>query len=407
MDLFMRKILAIAYNDIKIEFSSRSELLFFLVLPVIFTTIIGLALGNMGTFQADDPRIPILVVNEDGLPLSDELVRGLQNSTVIRPVERDAEEAAAIFAQADIIALLTIPPGFTDALLAAKTVGLDLQVHRQSANGPAIDQAVSLAARQVSAAVAIAHSSVESAESMQPFENAAGRETYFQTSLEQARASLEQPSTRTETVRGAEREAQPFPVGFKQSSPGQLVTWVLITLVGGAQVFVNERLGGTLRRLMITPSRKATLLTGKILGRLTLGLIQMGLLVGFGAFVLGVDWGNSPGAIIIMLVAFGLAGTALGVMLGAFARTRSQAGGMSVLFSMLLASLGGAWWPLEVTPPLYQTVVKVLPSTWAMIGFTDIVTRGGGVIDILPEAGILLGFAVLFFGVGLKKLRFE
>jgi ABC-2 type transport system permease protein len=74
---------------------------------------------------------------------------------------------------------------------------------------------------------------------------------------------------------------------------------------------------------------------------------------------------------------------------------------------MLLASLGGAWWPLEVTPPLYQTVVKVLPSTWAMIGFTDIVTRGGGVVDILPEAGILLGFAVLFFGVGLKKLRFE
>jgi ABC-2 type transport system permease protein len=106
----------------------------------------------------------------------------------------------------------------------------------------------------------------------------------------------------------------------------------------------------------------------------------MGLLVGFGAFVLGVDWGNSPAAIIILLVAFGLAGTALGVMLGAFARTRSQAGGMSVLFSMLLASLGGAWWPLEVTPPIYQTVVKVLPSTWAMIGFTDIVTRGGGVV---------------------------
>jgi ABC-2 type transport system permease protein len=120
-----------------------------------------------------------------------------------------------------------------------------------------------------------------------------------------------------------------------------------------------------------------------------------------------VDWGNSPAAIIILLVAFGLAGTALGVMLGAFARTRSQAGGMSVLFSMLLASLGGAWWPLEVTPPLYQTVVKVLPSTWAMIGFTDIVTRRGGVADILPEAGILLAFALVFFVVGLKKLRFE
>jgi ABC-2 type transport system permease protein len=94
-------------------------------------------------------------------------------------------------------------------------------------------------------------------------------------------------------------------------------------------------------------------------------------------------------------------------MLGTFARTRSQAGGLSVLFSMLLASLGGAWWPLEVTPPLYQAVVKVLPSTWAMIGFTDIITRRGGVAEILPEAGILLLFAALFFIIGLWRLRFE
>ncbi|HSV86827.1 MAG TPA: hypothetical protein VLH85_09645, partial [Levilinea sp.] len=61
----------------------------------------------------------------------------------------------------------------------------------------------------------------------------------------------------------------------------------------------------------------------------------------------------------------------------------------------------------RVTPPLYQTVVKALPSTWAMTGFTDIVTRRGGVADILPEAGILLAFSAIFFVVGLKRLRFE
>jgi hypothetical protein len=44
----MRKILAIAYNDIKIEFSSRSELIFFLVLPLIFTTIIGIGTRQHG-----------------------------------------------------------------------------------------------------------------------------------------------------------------------------------------------------------------------------------------------------------------------------------------------------------------------------------------------------------------------
>ena len=69
--------------------------------------------------------------------------------------------------------------------------------------------------------------------------------------------------------------------------------------------------------------------------------------------------------------------------------------------------MGGAWWPLEVTPTAFQTVVKVLPSTWAMIGFTDLISRGQGFVDILPEAGILLGFAVVFFVIGLKKLSYE
>jgi ABC-2 type transport system permease protein len=278
----MRKILAIAWNDIKIEFSSRSELIFFLVLPLVFTTIIGMALGNMGNFEADDPRIPVLVVDADGQSMSAELLEVLRASAVIRPVLRDAEEAAAIFAQADVIALLTIPPYFTDSILAAQTVELDLQIHRQTSNGPAIEQAVALAARRVSSAAAIAHLSAQTADTIQPFSNSADRDAYFQAGLAQARDLLDNPSTKAETVRGAEREVAPFPSGFKQSSPGQLVTWVLITLVGGAQVFVNERLGGTLRRLMITPARKATLLTGKILGRLALGLIQMSLLVGFG-----------------------------------------------------------------------------------------------------------------------------
>jgi len=41
----MRKIFSIALNDIKIEFSSRWSLLFYFLLPIIFTTVIGTALG--------------------------------------------------------------------------------------------------------------------------------------------------------------------------------------------------------------------------------------------------------------------------------------------------------------------------------------------------------------------------
>jgi ABC-2 type transport system permease protein len=77
------------------------------------------------------------------------------------------------------------------------------------------------------------------------------------------------------------------------------------------------------------------------------------------------------------------------------------------MLSMLLAALGGAWWPMEITPAAYQTVVKVLPSTWAMSGLTSVVMNGQGLIAILPQTGILLGFAVVFFAIGIWKLKFE
>ncbi len=107
------------------------------------------------------------------------------------------------------------------------------------------------------------------------------------------------------------------------------------------------------------------------------------------------------------MLAFDLVAVALGVLLAAFARTRRQAEGLTVLFSMLTAALGGAWWPLEITPRIYQTVVKSLPTTWAMIGFNDVIVRGQGVAGVLPEVGILLGFALVFFVAGIWRFRYE
>ncbi len=77
------------------------------------------------------------------------------------------------------------------------------------------------------------------------------------------------------------------------------------------------------------------------------------------------------------------------------------------MFSMVLAALGGAWWPLEITPAGYQAAVQILPTTWAMRGFTDVIVRGQGVAEIGLEAAVLCTFAVVFFVVGVARFRYE
>jgi ABC-type multidrug transport system permease subunit len=44
-------------------------------------------------------------------------------------------------------------------------------------------------------------------------------------------------------------------------------------------------------------------------------------------------------------------------------------------------------------------------NAWAMDGFGELLWYGKGVFDILPECGILLVFAFLFFTIGLLRFR--
>ncbi|HSN76449.1 MAG TPA: ABC transporter permease, partial [Anaerolineae bacterium] len=105
----MRRILSIAWKDIMVRFANPTELLFFIVLPVIFVTIVsGFASSQGGD---GDNRIVVLVVNQDGGALSQELVQTMAGSKSIRPEALDASEAAQRFDAGDAPALLLIPAG--------------------------------------------------------------------------------------------------------------------------------------------------------------------------------------------------------------------------------------------------------------------------------------------------------
>ena len=76
----MRKIFAIAWKDAIIRFASSSELLFFIILPIIFTFLLA-----GGTPSGDeDPRLGLLVVDEANTSISQQIIKELENSTAVR-----------------------------------------------------------------------------------------------------------------------------------------------------------------------------------------------------------------------------------------------------------------------------------------------------------------------------------
>ena len=401
----MSKLFAIAWNHIRIEFEDRSTIVFYLILPLVFTVVIGAALGGNPN-SSGDTRPVVAVVDVDQSALSQELVTALQASTVMQAEPRSQAEADRAFADNKALGILVIPAGYQTAALNGAVIDLNLKAANDD-RSVVVEQDVRAIAEQISGAIAAARAAVDEAERVKPFATEQARQDYFATSLKMAQSLLENPPARLEATQPDSTTAVEPGVGFAQSSPGQLVTWVMTTLFGVAGFLVYERINGTSRRLAVMPLRNATILSGNFAGRFVLGAVQMILMIVFGALVLSVPWGNDPLALAVMLIAFGLAGTAFGIMLGTFSRTMSQAGGLSILFAMLFAALGGCWWPLEITPPIYQTIVKVLPSTWAMQGLTDIIVYGKGLSEVWLSAVVLLVFAAIYFIIGVRRMRLD
>jgi ABC-2 type transport system permease protein len=399
----MHKILAIMRKDILLRFASPIELIFFLALPILFTYIVA----GFSSTQGGDNRIPVLVVNEDHSALAGELLARLTQSAAVRPLETTRADAEARFLQREAVTLLVMPAGFEAALHAGQPVTVEVRSDRANTNYLAAEQGIRAATERVSQALTAATLSVEEAARVRPFANDAARRAYFESSLAAARQALDAAPSRVEIIRpAAAASTRPFD-GTAHASAGQLIVWVFIPLLGASELFAIERSTGTLRRLFTMPVTRGVYLLGTIGGQLSIGLVQMLLLAGFGFFVLKVNWGQSPLALLLLLITFGLASVAFGTMLGAFVKTPSQANGLSIMLGMTMGMLGGCMWPLEVFPPTVRTIVHILPTTWAMRGMTDLVMRGEGLTGIWPEIAVLLGFAAVFFLIGVRRFRYE
>jgi ABC-2 type transport system permease protein len=399
----MKKIFAIALKDNLVRFSSKSEWLFFLVLPVVFSIVI-----NLATTSQSDSRIALLVVDQDGGELARDLVDVLKESKTVDVKEYSFPDAESKFRERQAPAMLVIPDGLEEAKASGKPVELQFTQAAGNVDGVAARQAVQAALGSLGRTLQVAGISLAAAEEIQPFADQAARDAYYQAAKDEAQTLFtDQPERIIVTSPTLVAKEQDFWSPSTQASAGTIVTWVFIPLLAISEFFALERQLGTLRRMLSAPVSKAVYLLGTITGQLGTALLQMLILAVFGTILLGVSWWHDPLATLVIFLAFGLASVAFGTMLGTFVKTQGQASGLSLALGMAMALLGGCWYPLELFPTTVQKIVQILPTTWAMAGMNDIVLRGQGLAAVLPEAAVLLGFAGLFFTVGVLRFHYE
>ncbi len=381
----------IARKDVAFLLRQRETILWVFLMPPLFFYFIGTVTGGLADPAGSEERPDPLALEapvEAGF-LVDEIVRRLEqeNFRVERPAT--AEELAEYRRR-----LVVAPPpaGYassTAAVLAGHPA--ELTFHRRG-EGPAADFDRVRVARAVYTVLAdLVVLTVE--------EGGPGPEGFARLAAMPRALALE--------VEPAGRREEP-PSGFAQAIPGTMVMFtMLVLLTSGAILLVVEREQGLLRRLASTPISAGSVVLGKWGARMALAVVQLAFAMALGSLLFGMDWGESLPMVFALLLGWAAFNASLAIFLGNAARTEAQTAGVGVLSTMVLAALGGCWWPIEVAPDWMQRLATVLPTGWAMGAMHKLVNFGYPPPVALPHLAALL-LAALALGIaGARTFRYQ
>jgi ABC-type multidrug transport system permease subunit len=96
----------------------------------------------------------------------------------------------------------------------------------------------------------------------------------------------------------------------------------------------------------------------------------------------------------------------LGVLIGALVVNEDKIIGLCVLAGLVMAALGGCWWPMEIVPDTMKIVGHFFPTAWAMDSLHQLISFGSGLREIAPKLGVLAMFALAANIGAAKVLRY-
>jgi ABC transporter DrrB family efflux protein len=323
------------------------------------------------------------------------------------------DEAAALdrVANDTSLAVLEIPKGFGAALRTRRSIAVTFRSAQAFGAAQAAEQAVEAAVSQVNSAAAAASVGLDVMDKIVQgghglVQDPAMGQAIYQKALDMWSSNPIQVSFQLSGEPESVNLSESLQQGLGQSVPGMGTMFVLMTVFGGMAALIVEKEQGTLQRLGVMPIARSTLLAGKILARFALGLIQFLVVFVVGA-VLGMRFGRDPLALLLVVIAYTLSVTALSFALGARLENAAQANGLSLLLTLTLAPLGGAWWPLEISPRFMQIVGHASPVAWAMEAFTKLTYQGGTLGDIWLQLVVLMAFALAAFALAIPRFSYN
>jgi ABC-2 type transport system permease protein len=406
----LRHVWFIALKNLRLFLTDRMATGMFILFPFLFIVMFNLLLGNVGN---QDNRIELHLATQETNGISLQLIQALvtPDSSQLKPGEaqivwdKDYNQAKTDVESGRIGGLLLFPANFTQGIETGNGTNLEIISKpestdtRMALNGLAQGIISRIAARRIEINATISLLVRQGSVSANPADIQRSINQIFQG---QGIGSDAQSliTYQAESV----GEVKPMnPSSYVV--PGYLVMFVFFAAAISAVDIIRERRSHTLERLLASSVRRESLLGGIYLGSVLKGLVQIAIFWTFGILVFHIDIGIAPWAVMVISLLMVLMAAAFSLMLATVVKTERSASAIAVVASLLLAPLGGCWWPLFITPHWMQFIAKFTPHGWANSGFDKLLVFGADGSAVVWEMLALAGFAVAFIIVAVFNFR--
>ncbi len=429
----MRAFTALVRKDLRLYLSDRRAVLMSILAPIAIASFFGFIFGDTSG-EREASRVAVMAVDEDGSAISTSLVALLKADTALDVKAAALAQARDAVRHGKTTVAIRFPPGFGTAAANAffggnggKKAELVLLYDPSHATEAGMVQGI-LAGHAMEAVSKEMFSGQTGRKAVDASLERLRQNTSIAPDQQRALTTLLEGVKGWNDVSGSSGSAGtvggptiPFEVkkeavtsgtgvpynGYAHSFAGMGVQFILFMAIEMGVGLLLQRREGLWKRLRAAPLSRAVLLGSRAVSTALLSLFILACLYLFAWVVFGVRIDGSLVGFVAVAVAFSLLTAAFGLLIASLGRTPEAARGLSIVVTLLLVMLGGAWVPTFVFPKWLQQATAVVPTRWAVDGFDATTWRGLGLSSVAWPIVFLLLATLVCGGLAVARFRWE
>jgi ABC-2 type transport system permease protein len=372
----MKTLLFLVKNILTLTFRRKSNIVVYIILPLISVFISLLIYSSTGTSD-----LVIGYVDNDNTFFSMELLDSMESLYGYTLKDVKGEDMNDLLLDNKIAAAIVIPKGYEDGIYNSSMENIQIVSIKGYETTAWLENYINLHQRNIKDLFFAANGDKESFDAMYK-SHAENKLAVYDINLSDDRSKKDTTIT----------------------SLGFLIMFIMLGQGFSTQMILKEKRERTYYRIASSPVKTSEFLFANIVAAMLISLIQIVLVLVFLEYVFQINTFVPANIMISILFVFSLVACGIGLVVTSYSDSSYMASTLNTMILTPTCMIGGCFWPVYIMPKFMQNLSYIVPQRWALEAIEKI-QKGYDYTAIVLNLFVLLMFAVVFFMIAILRLK--